>query len=219
MFKQKNYKLIILLLILIILFIQLTNIKAKNIEKAKNIDKTYILVNKKYKLEKDYIPKNLENIDNKYALNNMKLVKIAKEKFEQMAADAKKENLNIVAMSTYRSYEYQETLYNNYAKQDGKEKADTYSAHPGHSEHQTGLSVDVFNLKEPFTNFENTEEFKWMQKHAHEYGFILRFPKGKENITGYTYEAWHYRYVGIKHAKYIKENNITLEEYYKIKDW
>lgn len=189
--------------------------------KARNLNTEKILVNKYYYLEENYVPDNLETISNRYALSNMKLVNVAKNAFEEMASAAKKENLSIIAMSTYRSYEYQVNLYNKYVKADGKEKADTYSGRPGHSEHQTGLAVDVYNGKENYTNFEKTKEFTWMQNHASEYGFILRFPKDKENETGYTYESWHYRYVGKDVAKYIKENNISFEEYYAtiIKDW
>ena len=117
-------------------------------------------------------------------------------------------------MSSYRSYDYQVNLYNNYVKSDGKDAADTYSARPGFSEHQTGLAVDIYNKELPYTSFEETKEFEWMQKNAYKYGFILRFPKDKVNITGYQYEAWHYRYVGKKAAKYIHDHNITLEEYY-----
>ena len=190
-------------------------------EPAKFLNTTNILVNKHYYLDENYEPDNLEEIDRKYALSGMELVKEAKEAFENMAKDAKKEKLNIVAMSTYRSYDYQVSLYNRYAKQDGKEAADKYSGRPGHSEHQTGLAVDVFDNEIDYTKFEKTNEFKWMEEHAQEYGFILRFPKDKENETGYIYESWHYRYVGVEAAKYIKENKITLEEYYatKIKDW
>ena len=190
-------------------------------EPAKYLNTPQILVNKHYYLENNYEPENLETISTKYALSGMRLVKEAKEAFEKMSADAKKENMNIIAMSTYRSYEYQVDLYNRYVKQDGKEAADKYSGRPGHSEHQTGLAVDVFDNEIDYTKFEKTNEFKWMDKHAHEYGFILRFPKDKENETGYIYESWHYRYVGIDAAKYIKENNISFEEYYatKIKDW
>ena len=189
--------------------------------KARNLNTEKILVNKYYYLEENYVPDNLETISNRYALSNMKLVNIAKTAFEEMASAAKKENLSIIAMSTYRSYDYQVNLYNKYVKADGKETADTYSGRPGHSEHQTGLAVDVYNGKENYTNFEKTKEFTWMQNHASEYGFILRFPKDKENETGYTYESWHYRYVGKDAAKYIKENNISFEEYYAtiIKDW
>lgn len=184
---------------------------------ANNLNTTYILVNKYYYLDENYVPENLEEISKQYALSNMKLVKEAKEAFEEMAKAAKKEGLNIVAMSTYRDYTYQTNLYDKYVKQDGKEAADTYSGRPGYSEHQTGLAVDVFNNKESYTNFHTTKEFIWMQEHAKEYGFILRFPQNKEEETGYQYESWHYRYVGLQIATYISENNITLEEYYATK--
>ena len=187
---------------------------------AKNLNKETILVNKYYYLDENYVPNNLEKINNQYALDNMKLVKEAKDAFEKLSKDALKEKLNIIAMSSYRSYSYQIDLYNRYAKSDGKEKADTYSGRAGHSEHQTGLAVDVYNKKVPYTSFENTKEYEWMMKNAYKYGFILRFPKDKEEETGYHFESWHYRYVGIDIATYIKENNISFEEYYatKIKD-
>ncbi len=193
----------------------------ENTEKATHLNTEKVLVNKHYYLEKDYVPDNLKTLSTQYAISNMKLVDVAKEAFEEMSKTAKKQKLNIIAMSTYRSYTYQIDLYNRYVKADGKEKADTYSGRPGHSEHQTGLAVDVYNEKETYTNFEKTKEFNWMEKHAHEYGFILRFPKDKEEETGYHYESWHYRYVGKEIATYIKDNNISLEEYYatKIKDW
>ena len=193
----------------------------KDTIKAKNLNTEKILVNKYYYLEEDYIPKNLKEINKQYALSGMKLVDEAKEAFEDMAKQAKKENLNIIVMSSYRSYSYQINLYNRYVKSDGKDKADTYSGRPGHSEHQTGLAIDVYNKKENYTSFEKTKEFDWMQDHAHEYGFILRFPKDKEDETGYIYESWHYRYVGKEIAKYIKEKDISFEEYYAtiIKDW
>lgn len=193
----------------------------EDIKEARNLNKETILVNKYYYLSKDYVPENLQTISTKYALSNMKLVSYAKDAFEEMAKAAEKEKLKIVAMSTYRSYDYQVNLYNKYVKSDGKEKADTYSGRAGHSEHQTGLAVDVYNVKTPYTNFENTKEFTWMKEHAYEYGFILRFPKEKQDETGYVYESWHYRYVGKDIAKYIKEHDISYEEYYAtmIKDW
>ena len=92
-----------------------------------------------------------------------------------------------------------------------KAKADTYSARAGTSEHQTGLATDVNSVS---TSFENSSAFKWLEKNSYKYGFILRYPKGKEHITGYMYEPWHYRYVGSEVAKVIKEKNITYEEYY-----
>ena len=130
-----------------------------------------------------------------------------------MSKDAKEVGLNIIAVSTYRSYFYQQELYNNYVKTMGEKKALLASAKPGHSEHQTGLALDVMGSNGDYNKFENTPEFKWMRHNAYKYGFILRYPKGKEHITGFKYEPWHYRYVGKKIAKEIYENNITLEEY------
>ena len=193
----------------------------KNTFKAKNLNTNKILVNKYYYLEEDYEPDNLETISKRFALEGMEMVSEAKNAFEDMAKDAEKEGLSIIAMSCYRSYNYQVKIYNQYVKADGQEKVDTYSGRPGHSEHQTGLAVDVYNGKVNYTKFESTKEFEWMNEHAYKYGFILRFPKDKENETGYMYESWHYRYVGKEIANYIKENNISFEEYYatKIKDW
>ena len=185
-----------------------------NTKKSPYLNKSYILVNKYYYAGKNYIPDNLETIDEKYARSGMKLVNYAKDAYEKMVKDAKKENLSIIAMSSYRSYIYQVNLYNEYVELDGKDAADSYSARPEYSEHQTGLAVDVYNGKEDYTNFEKTEEFKWMEKNAYKYGFILRFPKDKTDLTGYVYESWHYRYVGTKIASYMKKNNLCYEEYY-----
>ena len=144
----------------------------------------------------------------------MKLVKEAKEAFEELSKASIEDNKKVLAMSSYRSYEYQVNLYNKYVENDGIKEADTYSARPGYSEHQTGLCVDVYDGEIDYTNFEKSDSYNWMQENAYKYGFILRFPKGKEHLTGYQYESWHYRYVGKKIAKYIKENDLTLEEYY-----
>ena len=185
-----------------------------NTKKAENLNTNLILVNKYNYLTEDYIPENLEPIDIAYARSGMQLVREAKEAFETLSEDAKKEGMNIIAMSSYRSYDYQVNLYDDYVATDGKEAADTYSARAGYSEHQTGLAVDVYNKVLPYTSFEETEEFNWMQENAYKYGFILRFPKDKVNITGYQYESWHYRYVGKEAAKYIHNHDLTLEEYY-----
>ncbi len=185
-----------------------------NIKKSNNLDTTYILVNKYNYLEEDYVPSNLETIDSKYSLGEKKLVNLARISFEFLAKRAKEEGYNIRAVSTYRSYSYQTNLYNNYVDKDGVSLADQYSARPGFSEHQTGLAVDVDNISKDFNNFESTEEFKWMQDNSYKYGFILRYPKDKEYITGYTYEPWHYRYVGVQIASLIHKENITYEEYY-----
>lgn len=184
-----------------------------NTKEARYLNTNQVLVNKYNYLSSDYVPNNLEEIK-EYANGTRLLVRQAREKFENLCQDAKKENQNIRAISSYRSYDYQENLYNKYKEQDGIEKADTYSARPGFSEHQTGLVVDVDNIQKSFEDFGTTEEFQWMQKNAHKYGFILRYPKGKENITGYDYEAWHYRYVGEEIATAINEKNLTFDEYY-----
>lgn len=185
-----------------------------NIKESNKLNDLTILVNKYVSLPADYVPENLEPIDSKYARNNKKLVHTARIAFEEMASAAEKESLQIIAMSTYRSYEYQKELYTNYVQQDGQETTDTYSARPGHSEHQTGLAADIYNGLIPYTSFENTKEFKWMQENAYKYGFILRYPKDKVEETGYQYESWHYRYVGKEIATYIHQNKITYDEYY-----
>ncbi len=185
-----------------------------NIKKSSNVDTTFVLVNKFNYLDEDYIPSKLETIDANYSLGEKKLVNVARISFEFLAKKAKEDGYNIRAVSTYRSYDYQTTLYNNYAKEDGVNNADQYSARPGFSEHQTGLAVDIDNVDNDYMHFENTTEFTWMQENAYKYGFILRYPKDKEYITGYTYEPWHYRYVGVDIASFIYKNKITYEEYY-----
>lgn len=183
-------------------------------KKTPYLNKDYILVNKYLYLGSDYIPDNLESISTNYSRSGMKLVSSAKEAFETLAENALMDNIKVIAMSSYRSYEYQVDLYNRYVKSDGVEAADTYSARAGYSEHQTGLCVDVYDGVFDYTNFEKSDAFEWMQENAYQYGFILRYPKGKEDITGYQYESWHYRYVGKEIATYIHQHNITFDEYY-----
>lgn len=184
-----------------------------NTKPSENLNTNLILVNKYNYVTQDYIPENLEPIDTAYARSGMQLVSEAKNAFEELSQNAKEDDMTILAMSSYRSYDYQVNLYNNYVETDGKQAADTYSARAGYSEHQTGLAVDVYNGVIPYTSFEETEEFTWMQQNAYKYGFILRFPEDKTNITGYQYESWHYRYVGKEIAEEIYKNNLTLEEY------
>ncbi|MBQ8472046.1 MAG: M15 family metallopeptidase [Bacilli bacterium] len=183
-----------------------------NTKEIINFDKL-MLVNKYNYVSESFKVPNLVEVS-EFAKDNMYLEKECMTSFIKMARDASINGLNLRAISTYRTYEYQENLYNNYLKSDGLEKADTYSARPGFSEHHTGLAIDLDNIKTSYMNFENTKEFTWMKENAYKYGFILRYPKDKENITGYMYEAWHYRYVGTRIATYIHENNITYEEYY-----
>lgn len=186
-------------------------------ENVKTIEHPYellVLVNKYNKLPAGFKQYNLVNMDRKYTVNDGKqylLASVAYEKFVQMADVARKDGLSLRVISAYRTEDYQRGLYNNKLRATGRVNADNYSARPGHSEHQTGLAVDI-NTTSGY--FEYTAEFKWLQNHAHEYGYILRYQKGKEWLTGYAYEPWHYRYVGTDAAKIIYEEGITYEEYY-----
>lgn len=179
-----------------------------------NNKQNILLVNKEYGLEKGYEPDDLEAIQvnsNKEIL----LRKEASENLKRMFKDAEKEGIYLLAVSGYRSYEYQEDVYTTEVFNRGEEYADKYVAKPGYSEHQTGLAVDVLaeNYTDMDINFENTEECRWLHNNMYKYGFILRYIKGKEDITGYSYEPWHIRYVGIEHSNKIKEKCVCLEEY------
>lgn len=187
----------------------------KNIKLIENPDDILVLVNKNNQLLSNFIPKDLESISLKYSNKDKYLKKEAKIAFEKLSEDASNLGYRIVAVSAYRDYNYQNELFNYYVKEKGLNYALECSAKPGHSEHQTGLALDVEGSNKDYDNFENSKEFIWMKNNAHKYGFILRYPKGKEHITGFKYEPWHYRYVGIEVAKYIYENNLTLEEYLK----
>ncbi|MBR1528046.1 MAG: M15 family metallopeptidase [Oscillospiraceae bacterium] len=135
------------------------------------------------------------------------------EAFAELQEAAKEEDLNIYQGSGYRDYQYQITCYNSLVNAYGEEYADKISAKPGHSEHQTGYTVDCNSINETFIN---TPEGQWLDQHAHEFGFIIRYPEGKEDITGYSYECWHIRYVGVKAATEMFEQGLTLEEYLDI---
>ena len=171
-----------------------------------------LIVNKTYSLPYDYKPSNPSQVINGDRCNNC-IEREVMDAFNLMKSDAKAVGLNIYISSGYRSYSYQERLYNNYSAVDGMEGADTYSARAGHSEHQTGL---CFDLNEIDDSFAKTDEGKWVNENAQVYGFIIRYPKGKEKITGYQYESWHLRYVGVDLATKLYNNGnwLTLEEYY-----
>lgn len=173
-----------------------------------------MLVNKYYALGKDYQPKNLVSISNQYGYGTNSIEKEVFNHYLEMFQDAKKEGLTLIVTSSYRDYDYQEELWNQYKNQKGQEWADSISARAGQSEHQTGYTMDIATYGSVFNDFENTDEFKWMEKNAHKYGFILRYPKGKEDITGYDYESWHYRYVGVDTATKVHNLGITYDEYY-----
>lgn len=171
----------------------------------------YMIVNKTYSLPSDYMPSGAEG----YQRCNECLTKETMEAFKKMQADALALGLNIYISSGYRSYNYQNTIYNNYVNREGQIQADKYSARAGHSEHQTGLAFDLNTIDDAFAN---TPEGKWVQENCYRYGLILRYPKGSENKTGYQYESWHLRYVGEELAQKLYNNGnwITLEEYFNL---
>ena len=176
-----------------------------------------VVVNKYHAVSNNYTPKNLVTIDDKYGTwKNMQLKAEAYDAYVKLYNDAKTQGFDLKLCSTMRSYETQRTLYNNAVKNKGKEVANIRSAYPGRSEHHTGLAIDVtsasmgWGLKQDFADY---PDGKWINEHCQEYGFIIRYPKGKTDITGYDYEPWHLRYVGVEAATYIMENDLTLEEY------
>ena len=175
-----------------------------------------MLVNKHRSLSKDFTPDNLVKISlDDASESGMKCNKTALEAFTKMRKDAEKEGYEIIINSAYRSYQEQVDLSNLYLKSYGQSYVDKYLAKPGYSEHQTGLGFDIGSRK--VNVFANSKEYVWMQENAYKYGFIQRFTKRDEDITGFNSEPWHYRYVGVEIAKYIYEhNNMSFEEYWAI---
>ena len=172
----------------------------------------YLIVNKTYKLPENYQPNDpYQAVTGDWCINCIN--KEVMEAFNEMQSDATSLGLNIYIASGYRGYNNQTNLYNNYVSRDGQVAADTYSARPGHSEHQTGLCFDLNSVDDSFAN---TAEGKWVNDNAPLYGFIIRYPKGKENETGYQYESWHLRYVGKELASKLYNNGdwITMEDYF-----
>lgn len=157
-----------------------------------------LIANKSYSLPADFAP----GLDS-----------TCYNQFCKLSSAAAQEGLNIYLSSGFRSYDYQAQIYNNYCARDGQAAADTYSARPGYSEHQTGLAIDVNQIDDSFIG---TPEAIWLENHCHEFGFILRYPQGKQDITGYQYESWHIRYVGTDLATQIHASGLTLEEYFGI---
>lgn len=173
-----------------------------------------VLVNKYNKLDSTFVPDNLTQIEERFTKGNDKqyLERTAQAAFQEMCEAALLDNMHILANSAYRSYQNQQEVYDTYLRLYGQTYVDNYVAVPGFSEHQTGLALDV--AAKGYNTFKNSPEYKWMIDNSYKYGFILRYSNEKQNITGYKYESWHFRYVGRDIAKYIHENNITYEEYY-----
>lgn len=179
------------------------------IENSKNTNDYTVLVNKYHSLG-DYEPTDLKSLsyDAKYKLRSK-----ARDAFEELVSAAKIDNVFIRPYSAYRSFKTQEYVYNRYVEKDGKEIADTYSARPGHSEHQTGLAVDVWSEGYDYIK---EDDAKWLEQNAYKYGFIIRYTKENKPITGYIEEPWHLRYLGIDIATDVTQKNMTYDEYYDL---
>lgn len=201
------------------------NINSYLTQEKQEVFDNLFLVNKENVIEKTYTPKNMIRISNIISekLDKNRIIMLVEEvsnKFLEMKKEASKNDYSLEILSGYRSYEYQEKLFQTLKFDFGEEYALSYCAPPGATEHQTGLAFDIAIIKDGVTiKIDSVPEIKkWIHENAHTYGFILRYPEDKKDITGYNYEPWHLRYVGVEHAKYIYENNLTLEEYLQPKN-
>lgn len=186
-------------------------------EKAAQSGSLEQLVNKTHTLSRDYVPQDLVTLNVK-SVRAVRLRKEAAEALYRMFDAASKNGVTLVANSGYRSYGDQEKIFTQHVQTMGEAKANAISSKPGESEHQTGLAVDLTCAEmsgDLQQSFENTAEGKWVQAHAQDYGFIIRFPKGAEAQTGYEYEPWHLRYVGVSLAQKIKKSGLCYEAYLK----
>jgi D-alanyl-D-alanine carboxypeptidase len=187
-----------------------------------NASSTFVLVNKKRNLPSTYIPKDLVVPDVPFSFSGdspkKQMRKEAAKALEALFDAAEDDGIKIKAVSGYRSYATQKSIFESNAKLKGEEVANRTSARPGQSEHQTGLAMDISSASVKYgleESFGDTKEGKWLFNHAAEHGFIIRYLKGKEDITGYSYEPWHVRYVGKEAAKDITEEKVTLEQYFE----
>ncbi|MBR6472680.1 MAG: M15 family metallopeptidase [Firmicutes bacterium] len=180
-------------------------------------DDLLMLINKYYGVPSDYYPNDMVSIASKYmTYSNAKMKEVAYKAFKKMYKAAAEKGLNFKICSAYRTYSTQRSLFNNYINSRGYKTAFVLSAYPGRSEHHSGLAIDLLTGRNGWSltnSFANTKEGKWIKKHCAEYGFIIRYPDGKTDITGYGYESWHLRYVGKTAAKEIMSEGLTLEEY------
>lgn len=180
----------------------------------------WVIVNKQRSIPESFTP-DLVVPDVQLRLGSsdeqMQLSSTAEPALKELFNSAKTDSITLVFGSGYRSNALQKQFYDSYKAKDGQEYADTYSARPNHSEHRTGLAIDITNLKGEChleICFEETPEGKWLANNAYKYGFIIRYPKDKQNKTGYQYEPWHIRYVGKELANEINNTQLTLEEFF-----
>jgi len=197
--------------------------EVNGVKEIVNAENVLALVNKEFALPGTYTPEDLVKPNVQFSFGEQDIEKSylrkeAAEALEKMFAAAENSNIYLFAVSGYRSYNRQVAILNNEIERVGKDQAMQAVAIPGKSEHQTGLAMDISSESVQYLltdNFGETEEGKWLKENAHHFGFILRYPKDKEDITGYQFEPWHFRYVGEKNAQIMYKNNWTLEEFFK----
>ncbi|MFB9277910.1 M15 family metallopeptidase [Cohnella cellulosilytica] len=187
-----------------------------------NATSQFVLVNKKRNLPSDYAPGDLVVPDVPFSFSGdspkKQMRKEAAKALEKLFKGAEDDGIELKAVSGYRSYSTQKSIFESNAQRKGEEVANRTSARPGQSEHQTGLAMDVSSASVSYgleESFGDTKEGKWLAKNAADYGFIIRYPKGKEDLTGYSYEPWHVRYVGEQIAKDVTNKKVTLEQYFE----
>lgn len=176
---------------------------------------TEMIVNKKYRLPNDYVPSDLVNLESSYAYNGIKISNTIYDDLVNLLNSAKESGYKLIVSQGYRSYESQEKAYNNYKNDYSEREADEYVARPGHSEYQTGLSINIEPYNKIVDDYKTNEEFLWLNENAYKYGFILRFPEGTDDITGFESNPWRFRYVGVDLATKIYKEGITFDEYYE----
>lgn len=224
--KTKN-KLVLAIIIITIIFINKVDLRGKlnynnesytQEEKISDENSNLLLANKSNPISEDYKPNKLVKPKVQFLKDTKDesryMDEVAANALEELFKCAKKEGIILIGSSAYRSYESQVKIYNENVLEKGIDYANKYVAIPGKSEHQTGLSIDVTNKSRAFGK--TSIEAQWLANNAHRFGFILRYPEGKEDVTGYNYEPWHIRYVGKEPALKIFTDNITLEEYMRM---
>jgi zinc D-Ala-D-Ala carboxypeptidase len=188
------------------------------------MERVDILINKEHPLDKSFIPSNLvitdENENNFHDFLNPELKPMIKDfvfdAFNSFNENAILDGFDYAIDSGYRSYEYQQLIWDYNVAKIGLKKTKNRVALPGCSEHQTGLAIDIASVNYGILCSDlNDKEISYLMKNIYKYGFVLRYPAFKEKITGYDYEPWHYRFVGVDLAKYLTEKRLTLEEHYK----
>lgn len=173
-----------------------------------------MLVNKFYSLKEDYKPEDIVKVSEMYAYGGVYAREMILEVFQELCSSAKEAGFTLVSSLGYRSYDEQSKIYNEYKSYNGTKEADKSVARAGNSEHQTGLALEIEPYNKIIEDVKSNEEYNWLIKNAYKFGFIQRYPEGKEDITGFAFEPWHFRYVGTNISVKMKRENITFDEYY-----